>query len=97
MKRPDPRSFGGKIILFSPIDSRHKRTGACKQIVNGVLQGPAAGLIIQYDDETEGYFLFSCDANWEVFADTWHDTLKGAKEQAEFEYKGVSDTWQKLS
>lgn len=86
MKRPDPRSFSGKVLLFSPIDSRHKPTSA---------QRPAAGLVIQYEDE--GYFLFSCDANWEVFADTWHETLEEAKEAAEADYEGVSATWEKFS
>jgi len=37
--------------------------------------------------------LFGCDAEWNSLCDTWHETLEDAKEQAEFEYEGTSNTW----
>jgi hypothetical protein len=37
--------------------------------------------------------LFGCNAEWDSVTDTWHQTLEEAKEQAEFEYEGVSETW----
>jgi hypothetical protein len=92
---PAPRQIGGaNVICFTPIDERHRPTGNCKQIVSGVLQGPAVGLAIgQYAGE-DGYYLFGCDAGWSPVTDTWHQTVEDAKAQAEFEYAGVSATWQ---
>ncbi len=91
---PAPREIGGaKVICFTPIDERHRPTGNCKQIVAGVLRVPAAGLAIcQYPGEN-CYYLFGCNATWESITDTWHQSLEEAKEQAEFEYRGVSATW----
>ncbi|MGQ9547059.1 MAG: hypothetical protein ACUVWS_00380, partial [Roseiflexus sp.] len=57
------------------------------------LQEPAAGLAIcQYEGETSCY-LFGCDSDWNAVTDTWHETLEDALDQAEFEYEGVSKTW----
>ena len=56
--------------------------------------GAMAGLAIcQYHDDPS-YYLFGCDADWHVLTDTWHETIEAAKKQAEFEYSGVSETWQ---
>ena len=91
-----PKEIGGaKVILFSPIDERHKHTGNCKQIVSGVLMGAASGLAIcQYEGE-DSFYLFGCNENWQTISDTWHETFENAKAQAEFEYEGITATWQK--
>ncbi len=94
--KPAPNVVGGAQVICSThqIDSRHKHTGNCRQIVAGVLQGAAAGLAIcQYEGES-CYYLFGCDLEWNSVTDTWHQTLEEAKEQAEFEYEGVSETWE---
>jgi hypothetical protein len=84
---------GAKVILYTPIDERHRATGNCKQIVAGVLAGPAAGLAIcQYDGE-DSFYLFGCDQEWNSVTDTCHQTVEDAKAEAEFEYEGVSATW----
>lgn len=90
-----PEEVGGaKVICFTVIDERHQPTGNCKQIVGGVLQEPAAGLAIcQYEGE-ECFYLFGCDSAWQTITDTWHETLEDARNQAEFEYRSVSQTWQ---
>lgn len=91
---PAPREIGGaKVICFTPIDERHQPTRRCKQIVAGILQGPATGLAICRYANEEGYFLFGCNAAWESISDTWHPTLEDAKTQAEFDYAGVWTTW----
>ncbi|MGD0014224.1 MAG: hypothetical protein ABSD56_07350 [Bryobacteraceae bacterium] len=80
-------------MQWSVVDGRHRSTGNCRQVVAGKLQGPAAGLAIcQYEGET-AYYLFGCDADWNTVTDTWHETLEGALQQAEFEYEGISRTW----
>lgn len=89
-----PSLLGGATVLcYTPIDQRHRFTGACKQIVRGELMGPMAGLAIcQYAGE-EAFYLFGCDSDWQDVTDTWHQTLQEAQQQAEFEYEGVSKTW----
>ena len=91
---PCPSHIGGaKVICYTPIDERHHPTGNTKQIVNGVVLGPAAGIAIcQYEGE-EYFYLFGCDEQWNCRSDTWHEELEDAKAQAEFEYQGTSGTW----
>jgi hypothetical protein len=86
---------GATVVLFTPIDERHRHTGNCRQIVAGVLQGPAAGMAIcQYDGE-DSFYLFGCDEHCSTITDTWHQTIEEARGQAEFEYEGVAATWQR--
>ena len=93
MKQPPEQLGGAKVVRWSAIDGRHRPTGSCRQIVAGVLRGPAAGLAIcQYEGET-AYYLFGCDPEWNTVTDTGHESLEDALEQAEFEYEGVSETW----
>ena len=93
-----PHTLGGAaVICFTPIDDRHRHTGNCRQIVAGVLQGPAAGLAICRNEDEDCFYLFGCDASWNNVTDTWHQTLDEALEQAEFEYEGVCKTWQRHS
>ena len=87
------RIGGGSVICFSPVNERHPHTGNCQQIVDGVLQRPAAGLAICQLDDDDAFYLFGCDAEWNVVTDTWHQSLDDAKAQAEFEYEGISQTW----
>jgi hypothetical protein len=91
-----PRKISGAtVVLFTPIDERHRYTGNCRQTVAGVLQEPAAGLAIcQYDGE-DSFYLFGCDKHWSGITDTWHRTIEEAVAQAEFEYEGVAATWQR--
>ena len=93
MEHPPQLVGGARVVRWSAIDRRHRPTGNCRQIVAGELQGPAVGLAIcQYDGE-DAYYLFGCDAVWNTVTDTWHATLEEALGQAEFEYEGVSKTW----
>jgi hypothetical protein len=91
---PCPPIVGSAVVIcYSPIDERHLFTGKCKQIVGGQLMGAMAGLAIcQYAGE-DAFYLFGCDADWESVTDTWHETLDEAKEQAEYEYEGIRNTW----
>ncbi len=92
---PAPEQIdGAKVLLYTPIDVRHRPTGNCRQVVAGVLRGPAAGLAICRYDGEEGFYLFGCDEGWSSVTDAWHQSIEKAKEQAEFEYEGVSSTWQ---
>ena len=93
-----PRKINGaSVILFTPIDQRHRHTGRWKQIVSGDLLGPAAVLAIcQYEGEAN-FYLFGCDAAWNSVTDTWHQTIEEAMGQAEIEYEGAAKTWQRAA
>lgn len=90
---PIPAIIGdAQVICAAPIDARHIPTGACKQIVNGVVMGPAAGVAIcKYNED--GFYLFGCDSEWQVISDTWHQSIEDAISQAEFEYSGIGKTF----
>lgn len=92
--QPGTRINGAFVICFTPIDNRHRHTANCRQIVGGETQGACAGLAICKFDDNDEFYLFGCDGNWNVVTDTWHQSIDEAKEQAEFEYEGVSNTWQ---
>jgi hypothetical protein len=90
-----PRDVEGiPVLWFTPIDERHCPTRACRHIGVSGLLGPAAGLLICGQDESWVY-LHSCDGDWVPFTDTWHESVEDAMRQAEFEYSGVSATWQR--
>jgi hypothetical protein len=93
MKQPPNLINGAPLVRWSAIDERHRPTGNCRQIVAGEPQGPAAGLAICRYEGEKAYYLFGCDAEWNTVTDTWHESLEAAVEQAEFEYEGVTGTW----
>lgn len=94
-EKPAPAVIGGfKVICYTSIDSRHRFTGKTKQIVRGELMGAMSGLAICQPDKTDAVYLFGCDTDWNVVTDTWHQSLDEAKEQAEYEYEGVTQTWE---
>lgn len=86
---------GAKVIVFTLIDRRHRYTGDCRHVVAGVPQGPAAGLAICKYEGEEGYYLFACDTTWRSVTDTWHKSVEEAMSQAEFEYEGITGSWQR--
>jgi hypothetical protein len=57
---------------------------------------PFQSLEIAHDPDTKGYFLFHICADGQV-ADTWHDSLKGAIQQAEWELEVKPDEWIDIS
>lgn len=60
---------GAKVILFTPIDDRHRYTGKTKHIEVGEVMEPASGIAIcQYEGE-DAFYLFGCDDNWESVTD----------------------------
>jgi hypothetical protein len=89
-----PEIDGAKVLLFTAIDGRHLPTGGCRHEVGGVQQPPVSGLAIGRYSGEEGFYLFYCDSEWNCLTDTYHPTIEKAKAQSEFEYKGVSETWQ---
>ena len=94
MRECPERIGNARVVCFTRLDERHRRTGRTEHLANGALMGPPAGLAIcQYEREPWCYYLFGCDEDWESFSDTWHETIEGAKAQAEHEFEGTLATW----
>ena len=93
MKSQPEVSGDERLICYTSIDERHQFKVSCKQIVAGETMGAMAGLMICFHERKQAFYLFGCDADWQVVTDTWHQTLEDAQHQAEFEYDGVSETW----
>jgi hypothetical protein len=92
---PAPEDIGGfEVVCYTPIDDRHHATGRASHTIRGANAPDPAGLAICRDDRGGTFYLFYCDEDWEPMTDTWHQTLDGAKDQAEREFEGVSETWE---
>ena len=62
--------------------------------LNTVQIGPASKLrIVQFEGEV-GFYLIRYDSREHELADTLHDTVQQAIEQAEFEYSITPKTWE---
>jgi hypothetical protein len=68
-------------------------TGNTKHYADGKPLSAAYGLAICEYKPNSGYYLFYCNDAWETFADTWHETIDDAKDQAEYEYTGITNNW----
>ena len=92
--RPCPSIIdGARVICYTPIDRKHKKTGQTIHRSGEREIEDAKGLAICQYDGDGAYYLFGCDENWECQSDTCHQTLLDAKEQAEFEYVGTAHSW----
>ena len=97
METCPPKIYDAPVVAWAAIGSDVRPTGKTVHSVSGRVVGPARGLAICRATDGHGYFLFYCDSDWEEFMDTWHETLAGAKAQAEFEYDGVSSHWHNMA
>lgn len=84
-------------MAWALLDENISATGATKHWAHDEILGPFFGLAICRYQTEPGFYLFHCNNEWEPLADTWHETIEEAQEQAEFEYSGVSRVWQTKS
>jgi len=82
-----------EVLLSAEIDSQCKHTKNCIHTFEGKVLGKAKWAVITKPDSTGSCFLFLCYSNDEL-TDTSHDSIEGAKEQAEWEYEDISNVWQ---
>src|SRR5262245_54717423 len=85
--------YEAPVVAWVQIGPGVRPTGNTMHQANDRQLGPAEGLAICQATDGCGFFLFYCNSAWEEFADTWHETITGAKAQAEFEYEGVCFRW----
>jgi hypothetical protein len=94
MGEPPEELDGARVLAFAVIDGSGAPTGGTTHRIGNEILGPAAGLAIaRYDAGDGSFYLFYCDPDWQVVTDTCHPTLELAREQAEYEYRGVSARW----
>ena len=91
---------GARLLYFSTIDSRHRRTENATHWVNGKLLGSATALVIYEvgSGRDHCYYLLGYNPAWDGldWTLTRHNSLEEAKRQAEFEYEGIRHTWEAL-
>ncbi len=81
-----PNHLGeAKVICFAVVNLIPLRNGD---------QKPACFITICQYKPGDGYYLFYCDSDWNVFADTWHETIEDAQDQAAYDYTGISNKWE---
>ena len=93
INRPPQYIDDARVLLATEITDEHYPTGFTRHYVNGqLMETPQALAICQYDDDP-GYYLFYCNAHWNVMNDTYHDSQQRAIGQAELEFMGTKATW----
>lgn len=80
-----PKTIGGATVVSFAL-SNHLLPANTEQ-------KRAYGMAICNYESGNGYYLFFCDDNWNEFADIWHETIEDAKDQAEYDYPGISSHW----
>jgi hypothetical protein len=68
-------------------------SGRTRHTLNGVEIEPAASLRILQYAEDPGFYLMHFDASGREIADTYHDSIEQAMEQAEWEYNVKPAEW----
>lgn len=91
-----PTLIGDLLVLYwSPIDSRHQVTGACRHVdLSTDTNDRIPGMIAIVGSKPSGFYLMRFTDDWQFITDTWHESVEEAYSQAEFEYVGVTQTWQ---
>jgi hypothetical protein len=84
---------GANMICYLILESSHIKTHKTSHWVGGQLIKEVYSLAICNYTNDNGFYLYRCNQNWETLADTYHDTIEGAKNQAEFEFTNTIDCW----
>jgi len=88
-----PDIIGDSSVISYAVVNLSIPTGNTQHFAGTKLLGVAYGLAICKDKSTNGYYLFYCDDQWIEFADTWHETIEDARDQADYEYAGITNNW----
>jgi hypothetical protein len=96
MKGPPATLDGAAVKMWSPLDSRHRRTGSVRHFADGREQADfAAVAVATYATGAPGsWYLFYCDTTWKVQNDTAYDSFEEAKADAEAQFLGIAATWE---
>ncbi len=89
---------GSEYLVFWKVQvaGSHRPTGKTVHYSGGnILPSPSGLQIAQYPGD-DGYYLFYLDENGEEITDTFHDDVRGAMEQAEWEFDVKPSEWEKV-
>jgi hypothetical protein len=82
-----------EILCFVKLGLQHRPTGKTRHYLGTAQVPPAAMLnIVKYPDD-EGFYLLHIDEDGNEIADTYHDSLEAAKQQANWEYSVRVEEW----
>lgn len=85
-----PASIDGATVIAVADLRGVSPTGRTRHVVRGDEVTHFAALAIARYDSDPGFYLFYCDSSWKTVTDTYHETVEGAKAQAEFEFGQVT-------
>ncbi len=88
MTNPPGLLDGAQVLRVSDV-SAVRSTGRTRHVVGGRDVGAPAALVIATYADADGVYLFHCDHEWNVLADTYHETEEEALDQARFEFGDV--------
>jgi hypothetical protein len=89
-----PTELDGAKVIHITTNSLDNQFGTIGIIDNNEIiidELPITAVAICQYEGSKGYYLFSCDLNWEVIGDIDYDTIEEAKESAKIN-KNVKDT-----
>jgi len=82
------------VLRFAHLDGNITPTGNTVHTINGHPVGPICQLAIcDGGGHPNSFYLFSCDADWNVITDTHHLSIDEALGQAGFEYENIRSAW----
>jgi hypothetical protein len=82
--------------LFVTSLAGHASTGRTTHRRDGRILPKPTSLAISKVGSKPGVFLFYYDERGDVLTDTYHDTVEGAFEQAQFEFNIIRSEWEKV-
>ena len=94
METPPPILDSAKVIAYATFDKSVVRARDDLLYVDGQPLGPMPKLAICVHPHESEYYLFHCDADWDVLESSAHDSIETAKRRAEDEYLGLMGSWQ---
>lgn len=82
------------VVKYIHLTPEHKSTkNTIHRLGNSVMGIPYKLEIVKYED-TPGFYLLYFDQSGEELTDTYHDDLKSALDQAEWEFNIKKEDWQ---
>jgi hypothetical protein len=79
------------------LQAHHRPTGNTRHYAgDGLLPPPAILQIVQFSGDA-GFYLLYLNENGEEMTDTYHDSLIGTLDQAEFEFSVKADEWDDIA
>jgi hypothetical protein len=94
MQPPPDEIDGAKVLAWSLLDARHRKTDTVRLYDGETEQLSFAGVVLaRYEDKPSVIYAFYCDGNWSTLNDSDYSTFEEAKDSAERLFIGLKHTW----